>query len=475
MDAAIPKRYPDNPLLMRWVASIASMGKVRLILICASLISLIAFADFATAPSLGVFYIVPMILAATVLSPAEITILALVCAILRGVFDYSAANTIERIFRFLFAGIAYASAGVFTTFLIRSHQQVLAQTKNIVREQTLRLAAEERFQVLVHSSPAAILTLDETGGVIAANDAAAEIFGSEEVSRLLGRSIREYLPLLYEALQFDDGKEVFRTAAQCQGRRQNGEPFLASAWFSTYSTPEGRHLAAIIVDISEEMRNQEEQKLLQLSASSRIMAAAASHEIRNLCNAISLIWSSLKANPKLTSDAGFKTLGDLVKGLEEMASLNLHSISNEALLQPVHVKELLDTLQIIIQPDWEEIGGTINWEIPLGIRPVLADSQGLLQALLNLARNSHRAVQDGAVRQLTIAVSSIGTKTLIAVGDSGPGIANPAALFQPFQTGAASSGLGLYISRGLIRSYGGELRLEPGNAGAHFSIELQSV
>ena len=45
--------------------------------------------------------------------------------------------------------------------------------------------------------------------------------------------------------------------------------------------------------------------------------------------------------------------------------------------------------------------------------------------------------------------------------DSGPGIAAPERLFQPFQQGAEGTGLGLYISRAVLRSYGGDLRFEP--------------
>jgi signal transduction histidine kinase len=57
--------------------------------------------------------------------------------------------------------------------------------------------------------------------------------------------------------------------------------------------------------------------------------------------------------------------------------------------------------------------------------------------------------------------------------DSGPGISNPERLFQPFQQGADGSGLGLYVSRAVVRSYGGELRFEPRAQGSCFVLELQ--
>jgi C4-dicarboxylate-specific signal transduction histidine kinase len=106
---------------------------------------------------------------------------------------------------------------------------------------------------------------------------------------------------------------------------------------------------------------------------------------------------------------------------------------------------------------------------------VLADPSGLLQALLNLARNSHRAVQHSTLRELRISVSVHDQKACVRVEDSGPGIPSPECLFQPFQPGAEGTGLGLYVSRAVVRSYGGELRFEPSPHGSRFLIELQVV
>jgi signal transduction histidine kinase len=59
--------------------------------------------------------------------------------------------------------------------------------------------------------------------------------------------------------------------------------------------------------------------------------------------------------------------------------------------------------------------------------------------------------------------------------DTGPGITEPARLFAPFQPGADGSGLGLYVSRAVVRSYGGELRFEPQDSGACFRVEIPIV
>jgi len=56
--------------------------------------------------------------------------------------------------------------------------------------------------------------------------------------------------------------------------------------------------------------------------------------------------------------------------------------------------------------------------------------------------------------------------------DTGPGVANPEYLFKPFQPDAHSTGLGLYVSRAVLRSHGGDLRYEPCSEGSCFVVQL---
>ncbi len=201
----------------------------------------------------------------------------------------------------------------------------------------------------MESSPAAILTLDSGGNVLAANHSASTLLGFPEKQSLQGSSIRTYLPVLADALRIDPGQDGLRTSAQCQGRRDNGEIFLANTWFSSYSAPEGTQLAAIVVDASEEMRDREEQNLRHLLEGNRIVAAAVSHEVRNLCGAISLLCSNLNARHALAQDEDFQGLAALVRGLEKIASLELQSRVNET-LEEVPLREVLDNITSSLSP-----------------------------------------------------------------------------------------------------------------------------
>jgi C4-dicarboxylate-specific signal transduction histidine kinase len=112
--------------------------------------------------------------------------------------------------------------------------------------------------------------------------------------------------------------------------------------------------------------------------------------------------------------------------------------------------------------------------LPEPLPTVLADAHGLLQVFLSLVENSYRAVQQCETRELTVSIFVDARTVAVRFADSGPGVAAPDRLFQPFQYGADGTGMGLYVARAALRSYGGDLRFEPQAAGACFVVELQN-
>ncbi|MES1258170.1 MAG: PAS domain-containing sensor histidine kinase [Acidobacteriota bacterium] len=441
---------------------------------------LIAYADRAidNRISLGLLYVLPMVMAATALRPAEIIALAVVCSFLRSWF-YVPAAELEGLLRFPFALVAYAGSGLFVFGIIRSRAASMELLASIRHEQGLRREVEEQLNILVDSSPAAIVTVDSGGLVLAANKAATELLMLPEGETLKGRPIGAYLPVLADALQFDPGPGGLRTAAQCQGFRENGEIFLATTWFSSWTSPAGKRLAAIIVDSSEEMRDREEENLRHLMQTNQIAATAISHEVRNLCGAISAVAANLRARHSASAvetepDDDVQALTSLVKGLERIASVEL-SARGQDTLEEVPLKSVLNDLRIVIEPQWREIGGTVHWRLPLALPRVLGERHGLLQVFLNLAQNSHRAVQDCASKQLSVSVHAKGRNVIVRFGDSGPGVASPERLFAPFQPGADGTGIGLYLSRAVVRGYGGDLRWEQAGETSCFAVELQLI
>jgi two-component system, LuxR family, sensor kinase FixL len=78
-------------------------------------------------------------------------------------------------------------------------------------------------------------------------------------------------------------------------------------------------------------------------------------------------------------------------------------------------------------------------------------------------------------KQLTISSSVEADAVVIRFEDTGVGVASPEGLFRPFQQGADATGLGLYVSRAILRSFGGELAFESRTEGCCFAVNLTRV
>ena len=187
------------------------------------------------------------------------------CTVLTEIFDSYQWYSLAAVARDILIFAAFFGMGLFVYELVRSRQAALQHLQRIESESAARREAEEQLKVLVESSPVAILTMDERGCVLLANDAAHRMLALDPGS-LPGKSIRSYLPALVSVPAPHAKRPSFRTVMQCRGRREDNEVFLADVWFSTYQTSAGPRLAAMVVDTSEELRTREEYNLHQLMA-----------------------------------------------------------------------------------------------------------------------------------------------------------------------------------------------------------------
>ena len=146
--------------------------------------------------------------------------------------------------------------------------------------------------------------------------------------------------------------------------------------------------------------------------------------------------------------------------------------------QVVDVAELVKTTVEGMAPQLP--GSTVvDVEIPAEIGAASGDADRIQQVLVNLLDN---AVKYGGGGPVQVRVDSVDGYVRIAVADCGPGItlADQQRIFEKFYRAdpgharaPSGTGLGLYISRELVRRMGGRLAVssEPG-AGATFVVEL---
>lgn len=433
------------------------------------LVALIATLDWRSAAHmpLGFLYLLPMAIAGSCLNPLEIASAAIACTILTERFDDFPWHASFGVPRDILYIAAFAGAGFLMYEVARRRNLTAAHLLQLQSEISGRRDAEEQLETLVGSSPAAILTADGNGRILLANDAAHRLLGVGS-GHLRGLSIRGFVPSLVNVPEAS--RQPFRTSMQCQGRRADGEAFHADLWFSTYQTSAGPRLAIMMADTSEELRTREEASFHHLFTGSRILLSAVTHEIRNVCGAIAMVHEKLARSGRLAGNKDFETLGTLVLALERIAAKDSRQSNGPA--ADIDVGRLLDELRIVVEAALREEGIELEWRIEDDLPSVWANRQSLMQVFLNLVKNSERAMRDRAEKHFLVDAHSDQTQVLIRFTDTGGGVAHPELLFRPFQEGAQSTGLGLYLSRAFMRGFGGDLRYESSPAGSTFIVVL---
>ncbi len=445
------------------------VGRTQALVSAAVMIAVIAVIDWGLDPnySLGFLYFFPILIAARYMTAWEMLPLALLCAVLRedlGSYPWQPYYNI----RILVVMFVYIGAGLTVAELARHRQLVMDQLREIAEKERLRQEAEEQLSVLIESSPAAIITVDSDGKILKANEAAHRMLAMGREA-LNGKTVYPFLPILSDVVRAR-GAQFFRTSLQCSGRRRNGELFRASVWFSTYNTRFGPRLAAIVVDTTDDFRDSEEVAVNRLLVNSRILVGAVSHEIRNMCGAIAVVHANLCRHPGLETNEDFKALGTLAEALKKLASAELRP-SLDSAPTAVNLHSVLSELRIIVEPTYNDLDMTLEWDVAEELPLVMADHHGLLQVFLNLASNSRQAMEEAEERILSIHAEQDHNLVTVRFADSGSGIARPESLFRPFQPGV-QTGLGLYVSRAIVRSFGGDLRYEATERGACFTVSL---
>ncbi|MFL6351716.1 MAG: ATP-binding protein [Bryobacteraceae bacterium] len=435
------------------------------------MIFVIALADglWAANISLGLLYFFPIVISAGYLSTSEIIAVALVCTLLRELFSpFLWAQSLAP--RLITSFVAYLGTGILMREIDRHRRIALTQAGHVAEEVQRREATEQQLRALVDGIPAAILTLDPGGKVLLANDAAHELLGRESGS-LTGESIDEYLPDVARLRQTPGVRRLIRTMIEGTGYRHGGEAFLAHIWVSSYGPPSASGLTAVVFDASEQLRTHEEVGLHSLTTSARVILGAFWHETRNLCSAMRVLVAGLTHRSGIAESEELQGLKSLVDSLEKLAYDERQP--SEHTLDTASVRVVLDHLRIVMEPSFQEKEIAVYWRIEDNLPLVGADHHGLLQVFLNLARNAGRALQSSPRKELRIVAQTEGRCVKVRFHNSGPPVADPESLFKPFQPGASEGGLGLYVSRAMIRSFGGDVIYEPVTSGCCFAVALE--
>jgi signal transduction histidine kinase len=138
----------------------------------------------------------------------------------------------------------------------------------------------------------------------------------------------------------------------------------------------------------------------------------------------------------------------------------------------VELREMLQDILVLLERRLIDLGVTISTDMPKPVA-VSAFPAELRQVFTNLITNAAEATGSGGQIKVSVAAGSIGldatgkkkqSGATVTIADNGPGIPEDVKshLFQPFFTtkGERGTGLGLWISRGIVNKHGGTINLE---------------
>lgn len=218
------------------------------------------------------------------------------------------------------------------------------------------------------------------------------------------------------------------------------------------------------------------------------VVATVSHEIRSPLTSVKGFTRTLLARWERFSDAQKRTMLETIDADADRVTRLLTELLDVSRIDAGRVQ--LHRTRVDVGGLVERVGDRLAVhedaaDRPIVVRvaeqlpPVSADADKLEQVLLNLVDNALRYAGHGPVE---VDVASDGDHVCIDVVDHGPGVApdQRRLVFQKFGRGRevrrSGTGLGLYITRGLVEAHGGEVALEdaPGG-GARFRVLLPAT
>lgn len=337
---------------------------------------------------------------------------------------------------------------------IKGEENVLQETLNkfggLMSEQKQLMEQRERFYGQILSSvTTGVIVIDESMKIVQTNPAAA---------RLLG------LPVLSTLQQLDryghDTAEVFRTLTageRCNLQLTTGKGnvnLLVRA--STMQLGEQKVRILTLNDIRNELDAKELDSWIKLT---RVLT----HEIMNSIAPISSLSETfLKRKDVVESPLyeGIRAIHDTSAGLISFVdSYRKFSSLQKPSPEPFYVSELLHQIEKLhLVP--ECIALTLQIE-PAELM-IYADPNLIRQVLINLIKNGIQAI-DGEKGRIHIhAYSTTEEHVMIYISNDGPVIPEPVAeeIFVPFfTTKKEGSGIGLSLSRQIMKISGGSISL----------------
>ena len=353
-----------------------------------------------------------------------------------------------------------------------------------------RRESEERFRTIFEQTSAGMAIASPEGRLLQVNAA---------FSRFLGYAESELLEMTIDNVTHPDDREKTGryldalVAGRSQGMaglekryvRKDGATvwgYVSVVWMRDLDS-RPLYGVALIQDITEQKRSEQELVRLERLHALGEMAAGVSHNLNNILATILGPAQLLKRgtdDPKLLREAE-----DIIRSTKRASDL-VHRLNRAVqgdtgyTLQPVSIAHLVREAVRETRPWWkdeaEAQGIAIDIVTDLEDVPNIRGTQdGLHDILINLLFNAVDAMPGGGT--ITIEAQAAREEVRLAVSDSGIGMDEETRrrVFEPFFTTKADVGTGLGLSTvyGTVARWGGHIEVEsaPGK-GTTFTLRL---
>jgi len=259
---------------------------------------------------------------------------------------------------------------------------------------------------------------------------------------------------------------------------------------------------AQIVEYSQQLENQSHRlelamqelrganaQLTEMGAQKDAFLSQVSHELRTPMTSIRSFSEILRDSDGLDLPDAKRFLGiiqdesvRLTRLLDEILDLShLESGRGQLLLEPVVLQNAIEKALSVMGALLEEAEIVVENKLPDESVVVLANFDRLAQVFINLISNTVKYGR-GEGPKLDISLSITEAYATVIMADNGPGItaADSKKVFEKFTrlseaSLAGSAGLGLPISREIMRNLQGDLTLKPSRQGAVFEVRIPLI
>ncbi len=335
---------------------------------------------------------------------------------------------------------------------------VLAAALAVLRFRFLEIVPVAR-ETLIEDMGDAIIVLDEHNKILDANPAAGKIFGILP-SKYVGSFIDEVMRGKGELIKYFKMDRVNEEIAI----KDNGAIRYYNIRISPLHDKQGRKIGRLVIlrDVTTNKKN--EERIKRLNEELKLINKIMRHDI---VTDLQIIQGLLEIYRDEKDD---ELLQKAMKRVEKSMKLIRRMRDAEAIATSgIELKEY-NMRQVI-----EDVVKNYSIEINIsGDCTVMADD-AIFSVVDNIIRN---AIVHGEARKIDVKMEEIGDICKISFADYGKGVPDEVKdkIFQErFSYGErGGSGLGLYIVRKIVESYGGKIYIEDNEpSGAVFIVELK--